>query len=299
MNFTNYKLFDDDRLNQFVNDNGHHYTEVLEEAMFLWPNGKLTSSTEDGIRGDTHDILRSYFDNLDNDTIFTMPKLEMYEIAASTVGTVLISPETEAALLANNQALTQEQIEILIKSSFSIDYFSEGISQNQGLQKLGIEEVKMNSTDYVLFDEEELQQFVYDTGQHFTDDANEAMFLWPNGKMTSSFEQGIRADDHNIISSYFESLDTDEIYKLPRNEMLEVAASTSGVIMLVPETRMALRAENQQLTREQEKVLKNISHEVGIFAKGITPELALKKLDISPDQIEERKEQSQLNGITR
>ncbi|EAF5295809.1 hypothetical protein C3Y99_15380 [Listeria monocytogenes] len=299
MNFTNYKLFDDDRLNQFVNDNGHHYTEVLEEAMFLWPNGKLTSSTEDDIRGDTHDILRSYFDNLDNDTIFTMPKLEMYEIAASTVGTVLISPETETALLANNQALTQEQIEILIKSSFSIDYFSEGISQNQGLQKLGIEEVKMNSTDYVLFDEEELQQFVYDTGQHFTDDANEAMFLWPNGKMTSSFEQGIRADDHNIISIYFESLDTDEIYKLPRNEMLEVAASTSGVIMLVPETRMALRAENQQLTREQEKVLKNISHEVGIFAKGITPELALKKLDISPDQIEERKEQSQLNGMTR
>ncbi len=296
MNSTNFMLFEEERLNQFVAIEDHHFTENINEAMFLWPNGSLTSSNEHGVRRDDHSVVNGYFAHLRRDEIFGLSRQELFEVASSTIGTVLLFPEGETASMAENQTLTKAQHEVIENSSYQIDYFSEGISQDQGLKKLGLDELTMNSTEYILFDEEKLQQFVYDTGHHFTNDADEAMFLWPNGRMTSSFEQGHR-DDHNSISSYFEFLDTDEIYNLPRNEMLEVAVSTSGVIMMVPETRIALPAKNQTLTKEQEEVLGNSYYNVVYFSKGISQEQALEKLNLDPSKIEELKDKSQSTGM--
>ncbi|MBK1962948.1 hypothetical protein D8X92_13730 [Listeria ivanovii] len=295
MNSTNYMLFEEERLHQFVANVGHHFTNDFKEAMFLWPDGSLTSTSEIGVSGDDYNIVQGYFNYLGRDEISDLSRQELFEVAASTVGTVFISPEEQKIMMTENQTLTRAQQEVIENSSYQIDYFSEGISQDQGLKKLGLDELTMSSTEYILFDEEKLQQFVYDTGHHFTDDADEAMFLWPNGRMTSSFEQGHR-DDHNSISSYFEFLDIDEIYNLPRNEMLEVAVSTSGVIMMVPETNVALLAKNQTMTNEQEEVLKNSTHAIGYFSNGITQETALEKLNLDPSQQEYSKQHT---GITR
>ncbi|ECB9830336.1 hypothetical protein HB837_14750 [Listeria innocua] len=297
MNSTNFMLFEEDRLHQFVEAAGHHFTEDIQEAMFLWPNGDMTSSNEYGIRGDDHNVLSSYFEYLDKDEIFEMSRHEILEVAAATVGTVLLSPESQTASIAENQAMTEEQQEILENSSYQIEYFTEGISQNQGLKKLNMDELTMNSTNYILFDEEALNQFVYDNGYHFTKDANEAMFLWPNGEMTSSNEAGVRGDSHNVLSSYFEYLDKDEVFDLNRNELFEVAAATTGTIIMAPETQTALIAKNQTMTSEQEAVLENSSYSLGYFSNGMSQNDALEKLDLDQKQVEDLKDKGQNQGI--
>lgn len=44
-----------------------------------------------------------------------------------------------------------------------------------------------------------LDQFVEDTAEYFTDDPSNAMYLFPDGRMTSSTLYGIQSDDHNIL----------------------------------------------------------------------------------------------------
>lgn len=296
MNSTNFMLFEEDRLHQFVEAAGHHFTEDIQEAMFLWPNGDMTSSNEYGIRGDDHNVLGSYFEYLDKNEIFEMSRHEMLEVAASTVGTVLLSPESQTASIAENQTMTKEQQEIIENSSYQIEYFAEGISQNQGLKKLDLDELTMNSTNYILFDEEELNHFVYDNGHHFTKDADEAMFLWPNGEMTSSNEAGVRGDSHNVLSSYFEYLDKDEVFNLNGNKLFEVAAATSGTVIMTPETQTALIAKNQTMTSEQEAVLENSSYSLAYFSNGISQKDALEKLDLDQKQVEDLKVNGRIQG---
>lgn len=294
MNSTNFMLFAKDRLDQFVVNEGHHFTEDIKEAMFLWPDGSMTSSSELGIRGDDHNILNGYFECLGKNEIFELSQEEMFEVAAATVGTVLLTPETETASIAENQKMTKAQEDILVNSSYKIDNFSEGITQNQGLKKLNMEELNMNNTNFPLYDEEELQQFVEETGISFTEYAEEAMFLWPDGKMTSSNDEfGVRAADHNILRSYFEYLDRDEIFSMPRKDMLEVAAATVGIVIMVPESQKALIAKNQTMTKDQEAILVESFMDVDYHAEGISQDQALEKLDLDLNQVEELKEKNQ------
>ncbi|EDN8351824.1 hypothetical protein GT375_14245 [Listeria monocytogenes] len=292
MNNTNYMLFEEDRLIQFVETVGHHFTEDLGEAMFLWPDGSMTSSSELGVRGDDHNILSSYFDYLGKNEIFEMSRNEMFEVAASTAGMVLLSPESQTVSMAENQKLTRNQQEILANSSYQIDYFSEGITQNQGLKKLGMNELVMNDSNFFLLGDEELDQFVFETGQHYTDDPNEAMFLWPHGKMTSSNEGGVRGDDHNILSSYFEFIDREEIFDMNVKEVFEIAAATCGTIIMSPELQTATLAKNQTITDKQQEIIEDAHFYVNYMTDGISTEEAFEKLDIDVDYIEELKNKS-------
>lgn len=147
-----------------------------------------------------------------------------------------------------------------------------------------------NKNEYILFQEEALQQHVYDVGHHFTTDIQEAMFMWPNGAMTSSSEMGVRGDDHNILRSYFDCVGLEsEADGLKRQEMFEVAASLAGTIILVPESQVALKASNQELTDEQKQVLQGSEFQIQEFSQGITKKAALEKLNLDEDGLNQWK----------
>ncbi|KGL46344.1 hypothetical protein EP56_01775 [Listeriaceae bacterium FSL A5-0209] len=140
----------------------------------------------------------------------------------------------------------------------------------------GQAEKKQQVTKPVWFDEAALEKYVEDTAQHFTTDPAEGMHLWPNGAVTSSTVDGIRGDEHYVIASYFEHTPVPEFVFLNKKNSAEVAAAGLGVVMLVPETQMALKAENQTLTEAQQQVLNNSSYELSDFCEGI--ELTNEKL---------------------
>lgn len=122
---------------------------------------------------------------------------------------------------------------------------------------------------YPLFDSEKLNQYTEDTGQHYTTNIQEAMHLWPDGRMTSSTYEGIRGDDHQVVLNYFEHTPFPEFMDLSASKGQEIAASSLGVVRMVPETEMALKAENQSLTEEQKQVLHHSSYELADFCPGI------------------------------
>lgn len=152
---------------------------------------------------------------------------------------------------------------------------------------------KLNKDNYLLFDNDKLQDFVdEDASLYFTENPEIAMFLAPNGKMISSHMYGIRVEDHNIIRSYFEYLDNDEIFDLPISSMRAVTAATTGIVIMIPETETALCAKNQLLTDIQKETIENAAFDLDYFSEGISQDQALEKLDIDPEEIEQMKDKS-------
>lgn len=89
--------------------------------------------------------------------------------------------------------------------------------------------MKYEEEKHPLFNQEALDQYVEDTSQYYTENMKNAMHLWPNGKMTSSTYEGVRGDDHQVISNYFDNIDMPELTKLKRSEVMKVAAEGVGV----------------------------------------------------------------------
>ena len=65
--------------------------------------------------------------------------------------------------------------------------------------------------NYPMYNPSVLDQFVEDTAEHFTDDLSDAMYLFPDGRMTSSTLYGIRSDDHNVLTTYFDLLNRPDL----------------------------------------------------------------------------------------
>lgn len=95
---------------------------------------------------------------------------------------------------------------------------------------------KMNETmNYIrtMFDTEE-----------FTDNLNEAIFLFPDGSMIDGgFFDGIRSVDHNCLKSCFPDKTWEQIH------------DETGVIRLIPETHDALISETQEVNALQFEIL--------------------------------------------
>ncbi|EAD4735612.1 TPA_asm: hypothetical protein GZK45_14975 [Listeria innocua] len=180
--------------------------------------------------------------------------------------------------------------------------------------------MKHDERNYPLFNQEALNQFVEETGEYFTEDIEKAMHLWPNGQMTSSTYEGMRGDDHYVIASYFEHVEMEELGHMKKSEVLKVASAGIGVAMVVPETRMVLKAENQILTDKQIQVLSNNDFDLDYFSEGIilndeklrsygVPEEKIKKLsdgnvsfsvaDVLPNRLENVRENKEENDLSQ
>lgn len=109
--------------------------------------------------------------------------------------------------------------------------------------------------NYPMYNPSVLDQFVEDTAEHFTDDLSDAMYLFPDGRMTSSTLYGIRSDDHNNI-----------------------VTQALGAITIVPETQQILKGSQQKLTDNQKQVIADSAFAITDYVQNrpLTPEYLAK-----------------------
>lgn len=115
-------------LDKYVEEVAQHYTEDIETAEYLFPDGRLVSSWNYGMRGDDHRAIRNYFDVMGRpelDILNDHPK-DFWNLVHNGIGAVRLVPETQTALLLEGQALTTIQREILQSSSLKTEVYQEG-----------------------------------------------------------------------------------------------------------------------------------------------------------------------------
>lgn len=147
------------------------------------------------------------------------------------------------------------------------------------LKKKGYKNMNQNNLEEFqtpFFNAETLDRYVEDVAQYYTDDIETAEYLFPDGRLVSSMEEGVRGDDHRAIRSYFDAMDAQEldIFDEHPDDFWNFVHNGIGAVRLVPETSMALIAQNQQLTPEQEAVLEDSGFELEACHEGrvITPD---------------------------
>lgn len=121
-------FFSTEILDKYVEEVAQHYTEDIETAEYLFPDGRLVSSWDYGMRGDDHRAIRNYFDVMGRpelDVLNDHPK-DFWNLVHNGIGAVRLVPETQTALLLEDQVLTTIQKEILQSSSLKTEVYQEG-----------------------------------------------------------------------------------------------------------------------------------------------------------------------------
>lgn len=121
-------FFSTEILDKYVEEVAQHYTEDIETAEYLFPDGRLVSSWDYGMRGDDHRAIRNYFDVMGRpelDILNDHPK-NFWNLVHNGIGAVRLVPETQTALLLEGQVLTTIQREILQSSSLKTEVYQEG-----------------------------------------------------------------------------------------------------------------------------------------------------------------------------
>lgn len=121
-------FFNTEILDKYVEEVAQRYTEDIETAEYLFPDGRLVSSWNYGMRGDDHRAIRNYFDVMGRpelDILNDHPK-DFWNLVHNGIGAVRLVPETQTALLLEGQALTTIQREILQSSSLKTEVYQEG-----------------------------------------------------------------------------------------------------------------------------------------------------------------------------
>jgi hypothetical protein len=95
-----------------------------------------------------------------------------------------------------------------------------------------------------------------ENGYTFTKNAKEAIYIFPNGLMVDGmFDYGSRSEDHRMIECLMDSDRYDNNFWDDVHEQLKV-------VRLVPETKYALIAQNQELTKEQLTIIKKTGYDI-------------------------------------
>lgn len=131
--------------------------------------------------------------------------------------------------------------------------------------------------NYPMYNLSILDQFVEDTAEHFTDDLSDAMYLFPDGRMTSSTLYGIRSDDHNVLTTYFDLLKRPDVITLKLTDTdayNNIVTQALGAITVVPETHQLLKGSQQELTDNQKQIIANSGFAVTDYVqnRSLTPE---------------------------
>lgn len=135
--------------------------------------------------------------------------------------------------------------------------------------------------NYPMYNPSVLDQFVEDTAEHFTDDLSDAMYLFPDGRMTSSTLYGIRSDDHNVLATYFDLLNRPDVITLKLTDTdayNNIVTQALGAITIVPETQQILKGSQQKLTDNQKQVIADSAFAVTDYVQNrpLTPEYLAK-----------------------
>lgn len=142
-------FFNTEILDKYVEEVDQRYTEDIETAEYLFPDGRLVSSWDYGMRGDDHRAIRNYFDVMGRpelDILNDHPK-DFWNLVHNGIGAVRLVPETQTALLLEGQALTTIQREILQSSSLKTEVYQEGQAITATyLKRLGVSSEEKDAT---------------------------------------------------------------------------------------------------------------------------------------------------------
>ena len=126
------------------------------------------------------------------------------------------------------------------------------------------------------FNAEILDAYVEEVMQYYTKDITKADYLFPDGRMVSSWEYGLRGSDHRVIRNYFDAMKQPQLDILDNHprDFWNLVHNGLGAVRLTPETQVALILEGQKLTPIQQEILKNSTFTVEVYqeSKEITPE---------------------------
>ena len=105
--------------------------------------------------------------------------------------------------------------------------------------------------------DEQIELRILDEGYSFTTNSRDAIYILRNGKMIDGeIVDGFRGEDHRIIECLF-----DDINRYTPN-FWSLVHDRTGVIDLVPETKMALKMEGQIPTGPQQKVIESCNYQL-------------------------------------
>ena len=173
-------------------------------------------------------------------------------------------------------SLTNDEVRNYQETTIESREVSEPIAEYQAVKKE--QKGDIDSVDYQtpFFNSEILDRYVEEVMQHYTDDISTAEYLFPDGRMVSSWEFGTRGDDHRAIRNYFDVMENPSLDILDSHpkDFWNLVHNGLGAVRLVPETQTALIVENQILTPEQQERLNHSSLKIEKYQEGqeITPE---------------------------
>ena len=173
-------------------------------------------------------------------------------------------------------SLTNDEVRNYQETTIESREVSEPIAEYQAVKKE--QKGDIDTVDYQtpFFNSEILDRYVEEVMQHYTDDISTAEYLFPDGRMVSSWEFGTRGDDHRAIRNYFDVMENPSLDILDSHpkDFWNLVHNGLGAVRLVPETQTALIVENQILTPEQQERLNHSSLKIEKYQEGqeITPE---------------------------
>lgn len=124
-----------------------------------------------------------------------------------------------------------------------------------------MEEMKENGLDMQLINNKIVDTITSEEeGYTLTEKANEAIYILSDGRMISGYEEGgnTRTIDHRMVECLMETDRYD-------NEFWEEVHARFKLVMLVPETKIALVKPGQKITDEQQNVLNELEYKLELY----------------------------------
>lgn len=150
--------------------------------------------------------------------------------------------------------------------------WNEYLQKEKAGEKTMAEENNYKEFQIPFFNTEILDRYVEEVMQHYTDDISTAEYLFPDGRMVSSWEYDARGDDHRAIRNYFDVMGRPELDILNDHpkDFWNLVHNGLGAVRLVPETQTALLLEGQSLTTIQKEILQSSSLKIEVYQEGQT-----------------------------
>lgn len=163
------------------------------------------------------------------------------------------------------------------------------LQKSKAIEKQMAEENNHREFQAPFFNTEILDKYVEEVAQRCTEDIETAEYLFPDGRLVSSWDYGTRGDDHRAIRNYFDVMGRPELDILndQPKDFWNLVHNGIGAVRLVPETQTALLLEGQALTTIQREILQSSSLKTEVYQEGqaITATY-LKRLGVSTEEKE-------------
>jgi hypothetical protein len=110
-------IMNTETINTILEENGYQLTNNPKEAIYIFPNGEMIDGGFDcGSRGEDHRMIECFMDSDRYDDNFWNDVHDQLKV-------VRLVPETMYALIAVDQELTKEQLNIIKEAGYEIEEY--------------------------------------------------------------------------------------------------------------------------------------------------------------------------------